>query len=119
MACDALEKRRQAQEREGLPLEASPSRDDDDDEGMEVRLVFCPEVRIWSEPSLVGSSVGADVSVLELEASVPLPEIRASTESGPILATEEEAAVVERAADPLPVPTSRTKGPRSQGHALV
>jgi hypothetical protein len=33
LAHNALEKRRMAQVREGLPLEASPSTDDDDDDG--------------------------------------------------------------------------------------
>lgn len=51
LARDALEKRRRAQTREGLPLEASPSMedddDDDDDEGMEVRMGFSPEVGLW------------------------------------------------------------------------
>ena len=56
-AHDALERHHRAQEREGLPLEASSSTNDDDDddndddEGMEVRLGFSPEIRLWSEPS--------------------------------------------------------------------
>jgi hypothetical protein len=49
--------------REGLPLEASPSTeeeedDDDDDEGMEVRVVFSPEVGPRSVPASVGPSGG-------------------------------------------------------------
>jgi hypothetical protein len=44
LASDALEKRHRVQARDGLPLEASPSTEDDDDEGMEVRLGFSPEV---------------------------------------------------------------------------
>jgi hypothetical protein len=44
---DLLEKHRRVQEREGLPLEASPStkeeEDDNDDEWMEVRMGFCPK----------------------------------------------------------------------------
>lgn len=47
LARDALEKRLRAQTREGLPLEASLSMEDDDDydddEGMEVRMGFSPE----------------------------------------------------------------------------
>jgi hypothetical protein len=119
-ARDALEKCRWAQEREGLPLQASSSTEDDDDnddddEGMEVRLGFNPEVRTWSEPSLACPSVGPDVPVLGLEAFVPLPETQASAKPGPVPAVEEEATAAERPADPLPVPTSGTKGPRSQG----
>lgn len=44
VAHDVLEKRCRAQEREGLPLEASPSTAANDDEGMENRLGFSPEV---------------------------------------------------------------------------
>jgi hypothetical protein len=46
LARDALEKARMAQARDGLPLEASPSKeeDNDDEEGMEVRMGFSPEV---------------------------------------------------------------------------
>jgi hypothetical protein len=50
LAYDALEKRRRAQAREGLPLKASPSTEDDndvdDDKGMEVRWGFSPEARL-------------------------------------------------------------------------
>lgn len=46
LASDALEKRHRVQARDGLPLEASPSTEDDDDEGMEVRLGFSPEVKL-------------------------------------------------------------------------
>jgi hypothetical protein len=64
---DALEKCRRAQEREGVPLEPSPSiDDDDDDEGMEVRLGFSPEVRLWSEPASVGPSSGVTCMCLGL-----------------------------------------------------
>jgi hypothetical protein len=44
-----------------VPLKASPSIDDD--EGMEVRLGFSSEVRLWSESTSVGSSTGTDVPV--------------------------------------------------------
>jgi hypothetical protein len=53
--------------------------------------------------------------VLGLEVFAPLPETQAYAELGPIPAVEEEAMAVERPVDPLPVPTSGTKGPRSQG----
>jgi hypothetical protein len=43
---DALEKHRLAHEREGVPLEASPSIDDDEEEGMEVWMGFSPETRL-------------------------------------------------------------------------
>jgi hypothetical protein len=115
---DTIEKRHRAQEREGLPLDASPSTNDDNDddnEGMEVRLGFSPEVRLWSEPSSMGPSIGADMLELGLEASVLWPETRASAEPGPIPVAEEEEAVVEWPADPLQVPSSGTKGMRSQG----
>jgi hypothetical protein len=74
VARNALEKHNRAQEREGLPLEASPNTngdndDDDDEEGMEVRLGFSLEVRLWSETTSIGPSVGVDVPVLGLEAS--------------------------------------------------
>lgn len=47
-AHDSLEKRRRAQEREGLLLEASLSTNDDgdDDEGMDVWLGFSPKARL-------------------------------------------------------------------------
>jgi hypothetical protein len=44
---------------EGLPLEASPSMEDDndnDDEGMEVRLGFSPEAGLWSALASAGPS---------------------------------------------------------------
>lgn len=46
-------------------LEASPSIDDDSNQGMEVRLGFSPEVRLWSELTSVGPFIRADVPVLE------------------------------------------------------
>jgi hypothetical protein len=60
LACDSLEKRRRAQAREGLPLEASPNieeEDDNDDEGMEVRMGFSPEVGPGSTPASAGPSM--------------------------------------------------------------
>lgn len=81
-----MEKCRRAQEREGVPLEPSPSTEDDDDgddEGMEVRLGFSPEVRLWSKPTSVGPSSGADVPMPRFGVSVPLLEAQVSAEPGP------------------------------------
>jgi hypothetical protein len=120
-AHDALERHHRAQEREGLPLEASPSTigggGDDDDEGMEVWLGFNPKVRLWSEPSLAGPSIGPDVSVLRLEVSAPLPKTQTSVETGSIPTTEEEAA--ERPVDPLSAPTMGAKCTRSLGPRML
>lgn len=58
-------------------------------------------------------SVGLDAPVLGLEVFAPLPETQTSAEPGSIPTVEE--AVAERPSDPLPVPTSETKGPRSLG----
>jgi hypothetical protein len=55
------------------------------------------------------------VSVLELEASAPLCETRASTEPGPILVAKEEEAAVERAAQPTPSANLADKGPEEPG----
>lgn len=77
-AHDALEKRHRAQERVGVPLVSSPSTQDNndgDDEGMEVRLGFSPEVSLWSESSSASLFAGLHVSVLGLEASAPLLEM--------------------------------------------
>lgn len=63
---------------------------------------FSPEVRLWFESSSASPFAGLDVSVLGLEASI---------EPGPIPTVKEEEVVVERPADPLPAPTSSTKGP--------
>lgn len=43
---DALEKHRLAHEREGVPLEASPSTEDDEEEGMKVWMGFNLETRL-------------------------------------------------------------------------
>lgn len=56
-------------------MEASPNTngdndDGDDEEGMEVRLGFTLEVRLWSEPTSTGPSVDADVPMHGLEASM-------------------------------------------------
>jgi hypothetical protein len=62
VARDSLEKRHRAQDREGIPLEASPSAeeedDDDDDEGMEVREGFSPKVGPRSALAWAGPSGG-------------------------------------------------------------
>lgn len=83
VAHNTLEKCRRAQERDGVPLGPSPSTDDDDNEGMEVRLGFSPEVRLWSEPTSVGPSSGADVPMPRFGVSVPLLEAQVSAEPGP------------------------------------
>lgn len=64
------------------------------------------------------------MSVLELEASMPLRETWASTEPGPIPVAKEEEAAVERAAQPTPRANLGDKGPEELGaekgrHALV
>jgi hypothetical protein len=105
VARDTLEKCRRAQAMEGLPLEASASMDDDDDddddEGMEVRLGFSLEARLWSESASVGPSGGADVPAQGSTAS--LSEARVSVEPDPVPAAVDEAgAMEERAATPLP-----------------
>jgi hypothetical protein len=92
VARDALVKCRRAQAREGLPLEASPSmkNDDDDDEGMEVQLGFNPKVELWSGPTSAGPSGGIDdVSVQGPTASVFVPWV--SAEVAPVPAVVEEA----------------------------
>lgn len=96
-ACDALEKCCRAQTREGLPLEPSPSMweedDDNDDEGMVVRLGFSPEARLWSESSSAGPSGGTDAPAQGVTTS--LSEARVSAESGPVPAVAEQVVVVE------------------------
>jgi hypothetical protein len=47
------------------------SNDDDDDEGMEIRLGFSPEVTLWFEPLSVSPSGSLDVSAPRLKVSVP------------------------------------------------
>lgn len=58
----------------GVPLEPSPSTDDGDyngeDEGMEIRLGFSPQVKLWSEPASTSSNSGADVPVPRAVASL-------------------------------------------------
>lgn len=82
-ARDELEKHHRAQEKEGLPREASlelsdgndDNDGDEDDNGMEVWLGFSPKVRPWSELPLMGPSYqpsnGIDASAPRLKASVP------------------------------------------------
>lgn len=120
VACNALERRHRAREREGVPLEPFPSTisaaadDDDDDEGMEIRLGFSPNVRLWSEPSSMGLYVGPDAPVLGLEMLAPLPEMRTPVVPESIPTVEEEE-VVERPTDPLPASASGTNDMRSMG----
>lgn len=120
---DALEKRRKAQAREGLPLEASPSTEeedyDDDDEGMEVQLGFSPEARLWSEPASAGLSDGADVPVEGPTA--PLSEARVSAKPGPIPAVAEVAVMVEENTIDLPrcsIPSLWRRGSSSRPRCL-
>lgn len=59
LARDSPEKRHRAQTSEGLPLEASPSIEEEDDgndndDGMEVPTGFSPEVGPMSASTLVG-----------------------------------------------------------------
>lgn len=91
---DALEKRRRAQAREGLPLEGSPSKEnDDDDEGMVVHLGFSPEARILSKPTSAGPFDGADVPAQGPTAS--LFEAQTSAKPNPIPAVVDEAGAME------------------------
>lgn len=53
------------------------------------------------------------------DGSVSLPETRVSVEPRPASAVEEEAAVVEKVADPLQVLTLGAKGPRNQGLRML
>jgi hypothetical protein len=66
LARDSLEKRHRARAREGLPLEASPSTEevDDDifDEGMGVHTCFSPKLRPRSAPALAGPYGGTTPS---------------------------------------------------------
>jgi hypothetical protein len=102
LARDALEKARMAQARDGLPLEASPSKeeDNDDEEGMEVRMGFSPEVGLWSAPTSAGPSGSAAHPARGPTAS--LSGARASAEPTPIPASVEEAGTVEDEVDPSP-----------------
>ena len=122
VAHDLLEKRRRAQAREGLPLESSPSTeeeeddDDDDDEGMEVRVVFRPEVGFSSAPASTGPSDGASPPAQGLAAS--LSGALASAQLAPIPTKAEEAEVVKGETVLLPVeavvvPAGAPTGPLS------
>jgi hypothetical protein len=66
LARDSLEKRHRARARDGLPLEASPSTEEEDDdifdEGMVVRMGFSPMVRPRSTLALAGPYGGASPS---------------------------------------------------------
>lgn len=96
-----------------MPLEPSPSTqdDDDNDEGMEVRLGFSVEVGLWSEPASAGPFGGMDVP--RLGTTVSLFEARASAEPGPIPTNVGEAAMEQKSAAPLQVPATGPRGLRS------
>lgn len=102
LAHDTLEKCRMARAREGMLREASPSieydDDDDDNEGMEVRLGFSLEAELWSALASAGPFIGADVPTQGLTAS--LSEARTSAKSDPILIAIDEAWAMEER--PLP-----------------
>lgn len=97
LARDALEKRRRAHAREGLPLEGSLSKedddDDDDDEGMEVRLGFSAEAGLWSESASAGPFDGVDVPAQGPTSS--LSEARTSAEPNLVTAVVDEAGAME------------------------
>jgi hypothetical protein len=77
--------------------------DDGDDEGMEVRLGFSPEVELWSESASTSPYGGADAPVQGAKAS--LSEALASAETGPVHAVAEEAVAMEEKVNaPLQVP---------------
>jgi hypothetical protein len=103
LARNALEKRRRAQVREALPLDASPNTeedDDDDGEGMEVCMGFSPELGLWSAPASTGPSGGMAQPARGPAAS--LSGARPSVEPPPIPASVEEAGTVEEEVIPLP-----------------
>jgi hypothetical protein len=113
LACYALEKRRRAQVREGLPLEASPSTeedddDDDDGEGMEVCMGFSLEVGLWFALASVGSSGGMAPLVQGPAAS--MSRAWASAEPVPIPASAEEARPWRRRS---PLPSEAVVAPAS------
>jgi hypothetical protein len=100
---DALEKRRRAQVREALWLDASPNTeedDDDDGERMEVCMGFSPEVGLWSAPASTGPSGGVARPTRGPAAS--LSGARLSVEPPPVPASVEEAGTVEEEVIPLP-----------------
>jgi hypothetical protein len=101
VARDSLEKSRRAQAREGLPLEASPSteEEDDDDEGMEVHVSFNPEVEPSSTLALVGPSGG--VVPFAQGPAASMSGARALAEPAPVSALVEEADVVEGEVTPF------------------
>lgn len=116
-----MEKCRRAQDRDGVPLEPSPSIEDDDDdnddEGMEVWQGFSPEVWLWSEPTLADPSSGADVPMPRAAAS--LFEAWAFAEPEPAPTVDEETTVEEKVVALLQVPATGPKGPRSRGPKLA
>jgi hypothetical protein len=108
-------------------LEASPNTEDNnDDEGIKVRLGFSLEARLWSAPASVDPSGGTKVPASGTTAS--LPEARASAKPGPSPIIAKEVAVVEEITAGLPqvpsvgvrattspqAPVAGRRGPRSQ-----
>jgi hypothetical protein len=58
LACDSLEKCHRAYEREGLPLEASPSTEDEEDDDDDVRMEVCMGFSLEVGPRSVLASMG-------------------------------------------------------------
>jgi hypothetical protein len=104
MAHDSLEKRRRAQAREGLPLEASLSTEEEDDDevmrGWRSAWASAPEVGPSPMLALADPS-GAAVPTAQGPAS-SLSGAWASAEPTPIPALVEEAGCVEGEVAPLP-----------------
>lgn len=102
-----------------MPLEPSPRTQDDDDnnEGMEVRLGFSAEVGLWSKSASVGPFGGTDVP--KPGTTTSLFEAWASVEPNPVPTNVEEAAMEEKVVAPLQVPATGPRGLRSRGPRLV
>lgn len=94
-------------------MEPSPRTqdDDDNDEGMEVRLGFSVEVGLWSESASVDPFGGMDIPGPGTTTS--LFEAWASVEPDPVPTNVEEAAMEEKAVAPLQVPAMGPRGLRS------
>jgi hypothetical protein len=95
----------EAQAKEGLPLESSPSTqddhdDDDDDERMEVCADFSPEAGLSSSPASAGPSGGAALPSQGPAAFLSEAQASADPAFHPIKA--EEAEVVDEEVVPLP-----------------
>jgi hypothetical protein len=113
VARHALEKRRRAQARKGLPLESAPSNeddddDDDDDEGMEVHTDFSPEARLGSAPASMGPIGGTTLPSQGL--AVSLSEAWVSIEPAPVPAEAKEAEEASPLLVEVIVPTGASLG---------